>query len=222
MRLNMYNKPKKLSVAIFYDFSLFQEEIAHYLEKETKGSNIEITFYHTMPTLFNAIENDRVNLLFTEFAFLSNNKTWLANSKKFNRLCIERNIKRAILVANQHPYLLRHIIDMKFEATISVDEGLAGIRRIIELIQYRENIPFISKNLMQIVDETDDRQCPLTPKEWEVLYLVAQGCSISDIAGRKNKSNSTVATQKQNAMKKLNLSSNSELIKYMYVTGMME
>ncbi|UHO31039.1 LuxR C-terminal-related transcriptional regulator [Citrobacter rodentium NBRC 105723 = DSM 16636] len=85
-----------------------------------------------------------------------------------------------------------------------------------------ENIPFISKNLMQIVDETDDRQLSPYAKEWEVLYLVAQGCSISDIAGRKNKSNSTVATQKQNAMKKLNLSSNSELIKYMYVTGMME
>lgn len=128
-------------------FRYFRKRSRIILEKETKGSNIEITFYHTMPALFNAIENDRVNLLFTEFAFLSNNKTWLANSKKFNRLCIERNIKRAILVANQHPYLLRHIIDMKFEATISVDEGLAGIRRIIELIQYRENIPFYFKKI---------------------------------------------------------------------------
>ncbi|WP_167519386.1 helix-turn-helix transcriptional regulator [Intestinirhabdus alba] len=218
----MNNKSNKLNVAVFYDFSLFQGVIDHYLKKEIQTSGTEVAFYHTMPTLLAAIEDNQVDLLFTEFAFLSNNKTWLANSKKFNRLCLDRHVKRAVLVANQHPYLLRHIIDMKFEATISVDEGIAGFLKIIELIQHEENIPFISKSLMQIMAETDNQQYPLTPKEWEVLYLVAQGCSISDIADRKNRSNSTVATQKQNAMKKLNLSSNSELIKYMYVTGMME
>lgn len=127
-----------------------------------------------------------------------------------------------MLVTNQHPYLLRHIIDMKFEATLSLSEGTIAFRKAIELLQQPENIPFVSGLLTRNMTNCNDREFPLSPKEWEVLYLVAQGYSISDIAVRKSRAISTVATQKQNAMKKLNLSNNSELIRYMYVSGMME
>jgi two-component system capsular synthesis response regulator RcsB len=218
----MENEAEKLKIAVFYDFSIFHKVISQYLRDKAQTNDVDILFYRSMHTLLTAIASKQVDILFTEFRFLSNNKSWVANSRKFSKLCIEHNVKRVILVANQHPYLLRHIIDMKLEATISLDEGISGFRKIIELTQRQGNIPFVSEALMQSLTEIDSPLLPLSPKEWEVLYLVAQGYSISEIANRKNRANSTVATQKQCAMKKLNLSSNSELMKYMYITGMME
>ncbi|WP_435928695.1 helix-turn-helix transcriptional regulator [Dryocola sp. BD613] len=218
----MKNETRKVKVAVFYNFSIFQKVISRYLKTETQTSGVEIIFYRSMHALLNAIEEDQIDVLFTEFSFLSNNKSWIAISKKFSRSCIVHHVKRVMLVANQHPYLLRHIVDMKFEATISLNEGIAGFRNIINIIRSEGKTPFVSEELLQQLAETDNREFPLSPKEWEVLYLVAQGYSISEIADRKNRANSTVATQKQSAMKKLNLASNSELIKYMYVTGMME
>lgn len=218
----MKNKNCKIKVAVFYNFSIFQKVIGHYLKTETQASGVEVIFYRSAQALLSALEHDHIDILFTEFTFLSNNKSWLAISKNFSRLCINHNVKRVMLVANQHPYLLRHIVDMKFEATISIDEVIASFRDIIATVQQPEKIPFVSEKLRQKLAEIDVRDFPLSPKEWEVLYLVAKGCSISEIADRKNRANSTVATQKQSAMQKLNLSSNSELIKYMYVTGMME
>ncbi|RWR02346.1 hypothetical protein ED28_08170 [[Pantoea] beijingensis] len=215
-------KDGKLKVAVFYDFSIFQKVIIHYLKVETKVSNVDVLFYRSMHTLLTAIDDGQVDVLFTEFTFLSNNKSWSVDSKKFSRLCLDHNVKRVMVVANQHPYLLRHIVDMKFEATIGLNEGIAGFRNILEMASLQKKIPSVSEKLMQNLIKTDKRKYPLSPKESEVLYLVAQGYSISEIADRKNRSKSTVATQKQSAMKKLNLSSNSELIRYMYVTGMME
>jgi two-component system, NarL family, captular synthesis response regulator RcsB len=55
---------------------------------------------------------------------------------------------------------------------------------------------------------------PLTAKEVEVLRLYGLGLSLTEIAARFNRSVSTVATQKANAMRKLGLHTHAELIRY--------
>ena len=62
----------------------------------------------------------------------------------------------------------------------------------------------------------------LSAREWEVLHLIVEGFSTTEIARHRNRSVSTIATQKHNAMKKLNLSNHSELIKYVQAVGKME
>ncbi|TFZ50994.1 response regulator transcription factor [Serratia proteamaculans] len=54
----------------------------------------------------------------------------------------------------------------------------------------------------------------LTGKELEVIRLLASGISLVQIAKMKNRSVSTVATHKYNAMRKLDIHSNAELIRY--------
>ncbi|WP_413506950.1 LuxR C-terminal-related transcriptional regulator [Serratia proteamaculans] len=54
----------------------------------------------------------------------------------------------------------------------------------------------------------------LTNKELEVVRLLASGISLVQIAKMKNRSVSTVATHKYNAMRKLGLHSNADLIRY--------
>ncbi|MCZ5806281.1 response regulator transcription factor [Enterobacter hormaechei] len=55
-----------------------------------------------------------------------------------------------------------------------------------------------------------------------MLHLIVEGFSTTEIARHRNRSVSTIATQKHNAMKKLNLSNHSELIKYVQAVGKME
>lgn len=59
-----------------------------------------------------------------------------------------------------------------------------------------------------------DRSNILTPSETEIIRLFALGYSLINIAKFRKRSVSTVATQKYNAMRKLHLNSNTDLIKY--------
>ncbi len=61
----------------------------------------------------------------------------------------------------------------------------------------------------------------LTCSELEVIRLFAMGYSLTEIAQNRKRSVSTVATQKYNAMRKLLLSSNTDLIKYVYSQNML-
>ncbi|UIL54927.1 response regulator transcription factor (plasmid) [Pantoea agglomerans] len=56
----------------------------------------------------------------------------------------------------------------------------------------------------------------LSPSENEIIRLFAMGYSLMDIAKIRKRSVSTIATQKYNAMRKLQLHSNTDLIKYVF------
>ena len=54
----------------------------------------------------------------------------------------------------------------------------------------------------------------LSPKELEVVRMFAQGLSVTEIARRLHRSVATIGTQKQSAMRKLNIETNAELLRY--------
>jgi len=60
----------------------------------------------------------------------------------------------------------------------------------------------------------------LTISELEVVRLFVSGFSLSDICERLSRTPSTVSTHKNNAMRKLGLATDAELIKYAYATGL--
>lgn len=60
----------------------------------------------------------------------------------------------------------------------------------------------------------------LTMSELEVVRLFVGGCSLGDICDRLSRTPSTVSTHKNNAMRKLGLTTDADLIKYAYATGM--
>ena len=63
-------------------------------------------------------------------------------------------------------------------------------------------------------DDPDCSPVPLTPREIEIVRLVAQGKIAKEIASELNLSTHTVYTHRKNIMKKLKLSSASELVLY--------
>ncbi|MBW9334523.1 response regulator transcription factor [Herbaspirillum sp. RU 5E] len=60
----------------------------------------------------------------------------------------------------------------------------------------------------------------LTQSELEVVRLFVEGQSLGEICVRLSRTPSTISTHKNNAMRKLGLSTDAELIKYAYSTGM--
>lgn len=63
---------------------------------------------------------------------------------------------------------------------------------------------------------------PLTPREIEIVKLVVKGLIAKEIADTLNLSPHTVYTHRKKIMKKLNLSTSSELVLYAVNTGIVE
>ncbi len=69
----------------------------------------------------------------------------------------------------------------------------------------------------------EDQNCsptPLSPREVEIVRLIAKGLIAKEIANELNLSTHTIYTHRKNIMKKLNLNSSSELILYALNNGL--
>ncbi len=62
----------------------------------------------------------------------------------------------------------------------------------------------------------------LTPREQEVLILLADGDSNAEIADKLSISPKTVSRHRENIMRKLNLHSRTELVKYAIRKGIIQ
>jgi two-component system capsular synthesis response regulator RcsB len=62
--------------------------------------------------------------------------------------------------------------------------------------------------------DLDERFSRLSPKEHEILRLFVQGQSVNEIARGVNRSVKTISTQKISAMRKLEVTSDQELLAY--------
>jgi len=60
----------------------------------------------------------------------------------------------------------------------------------------------------------DERIASLSPREFEVLRLFAQGHAVSEVAAKLNRSVKTVSSQKTAAIRKLGVNNNQELIAF--------
>ncbi len=71
-------------------------------------------------------------------------------------------------------------------------------------------------------EEEDCRPTPLTPREMEIVRLIAKGLIAKEIANTLNLSTHTVYTHRKNIMRKLELNSSSELVLYAVNNGIVE
>jgi DNA-binding NarL/FixJ family response regulator len=60
----------------------------------------------------------------------------------------------------------------------------------------------------------NDPQQTLSPREWQVLRLIAQGVPLAQIAEQLHLSPKTVTTHKSHLMGKLGIENNADLIRY--------
>lgn len=150
----------------------------------------------TMPVM-NGIEAIR------EIVARKENARILALSMETNRYFVVEALK-----AGASGYLLK-------------DTAIEELREAIEVVCSGETFlprniaTLVVKEYLQCIPEgTSNVYQSLTPREREILQLIADGKSIKEISWQLGTSNKTVETQRQAIMHKLNLFSIAELTKF--------
>lgn len=106
------------------------------------------------------------------------------------------------------------------------DELVLAIRTVCrgEVFLYPTMAKRLVSDFLQRTDEGDSEESysKLTPREQEVLTLIAEGQTNAEIANNLYISVKTVDRHRENIMRKLNMHSRIDLVKYAIKTGLIE
>lgn len=140
-------------------------------------------------------------------------------------LAIRPSVKVIGLSAYSDQYYVRQMMSAGAAGYITKAESAEEIMRAINTV-YRSKkkylCPDIAAQVVDTVFNTTARESSfpkLSQREQQVLHLVAEGCSSSNIAQRLQLASSTVEVHRRNIMHKLNLHSIADLTKYAVRNG---
>ena len=132
------------------------------------------------------------------------------------------NLPIIVLTQIQNSAILQSLIQVGVNGLIlkkSVINELADAIRQI-LLGHRYIGPAVKMLLADAGVSSQGNISPLTPKESEVVRLLASGMSVSEVADYLHRSVKTISTQKKSAMQRLGLHSDSALFQYAKEKGL--
>ena len=131
-----------------------------------------------------------------------------------------RQIKVLMLTTHDEEELVLRCLDAGASAHVQRDvppsQLIVALKTIGEVGKYRGPDPLqkiVSQPVPRSLGQASEREL-LTEREREVLILIAQGCTIKEVACRLRIGIKTVDTHKYKLMRKLDLHNKAELIKY--------
>jgi two-component system, NarL family, response regulator NreC len=133
---------------------------------------------------------------------------------------LDPNIKVLILTMHDEEELVARCLEAGAAGYIIKDAPASQLLYAIEMVKKGERYlsPVVLKQVVagyvknsNVPQTSYDR---LSPREREVLKLLAEGLSVKEIATRLNLSVKTVDVHKTNLMKKIDVHNRTELIKY--------
>lgn len=121
--------------------------------------------------------------------------------------------------------LFRSMLALKIEGLLGKASMANELPEAIDAVSHGK--PFISESvqrtLLQATDYGSDNLVAmqdLSPRELEVIRLLASGISVGAVAAQLNRSKQTVSSQKVNAMRKLGLANDAALFIYLQEHGL--
>ncbi|PRF71556.1 helix-turn-helix transcriptional regulator [Burkholderia multivorans] len=134
-------------------------------------------------------------------------------------------VRIVILLAHENAVLIRSILRGGVTSIISKFDDLGHIVSAIHVCYGGGS--YLSPTIKHAIasdsdDDVESRTFSLTCREAEVLRMFFSGMSISQIAAELRKGKQTISAQKMNAMKKLGLKNDIELIRYSEYLGLSE
>ncbi|KQN63264.1 response regulator [Erwinia sp. E602] len=127
-----------------------------------------------------------------------------------------------LLTSQKNVAILRKACDYGIRAIVSKSDAVEETVLACHHVVSQQDCYFSSSlsHLKAPLAKGNERGNTLTPKELEVVRLFSSGYSLAEIAHRQNRTISTISTQKYNAMRRLGVSTNIELIRYAYAQGL--
>lgn len=172
--------------------------------------------------LLASLANNRTDIVITDFS-LGNENSTLDGFSKLRALSGRfPDVKVVLLTSLGNTAILRKACDYGVRSIVSKSDDIEETLTACHHVMMQSGLYFSSSldYLKAEPGKNYDRGTTLTPKELEVVRLFSSGYSLAEIARRQNRTISTISTQKYNAMRRLGISSNIELIRFAYAQGL--
>ncbi|QHC96576.1 DNA-binding response regulator [Pseudomonas sp. R84] len=126
-------------------------------------------------------------------------------------------VRVLVLTMISNPLILTRLQELGVLAVIQKSQLHVEIEVALKTIAKGKRISGHRTTPTSVLDDgadLDERFSRLSPKEHEILRLFVQGQGVNEIARGLNRSAKTISTQKISAMRKLDVSSDQELLTY--------
>ncbi|NQU33070.1 MAG: response regulator transcription factor [Bacteroidetes bacterium] len=197
-----------MKVVILDDHSLFSEGLGKILEDNFKDLEIDI---------FNSIANLTHGVLDFSSCQLIISDIELPGEDIFTFLTSLKSDypDTPVLIISMHNKLsvIKKCKELNIEGYILKDDHEFIIEGIQEILAGKE---YYSEKVQQTLNILNKQEKLLTPKEEEIIALLAKGKNNRDIAIEIFVSYNTIKTHRKNISRKLQLSSTAEIIQYYY------
>ncbi|MFQ1653996.1 response regulator [Aeromonas veronii] len=171
--------------------------------------------------LFNLLQQYHCDLLITDFS--------MPGDTLCDGMVMIHKVRRdyptlpiIVLTQIQNSAIMQSLIQAGINGLILkksvIDELAEAIRQI--LLGHSYIGPTVQMLLSNVGITDPDKINPLTPKENEVVRLLASGMSVTQVADHLHRSVKTISTQKKSAMLRLGISSDSALFEYAKSSGL--
>ncbi|PNW90685.1 response regulator transcription factor [Burkholderia pseudomallei] len=115
-----------------------------------------------------------------------------------------------------NPAIIHNLISHGISTVLSKSDEIGHIIAAIHASYAKGS--YLSPTIETIVNsghgKSPDGEVQLSPREIEVVRLFTSGLSVNEIANRLKRSKQTISSQKANAMRKLGVNSDIDLLKY--------
>ena len=130
-----------------------------------------------------------------------------------------------VLTMISSPLILTHLQELGVAGVIQkrhlhneIEVALNAVIKGMEYQSYDSPPASLTDNLLTL----NERFATLSPKEHEILRLFVSGQSVSDIARGQNRSTKTISAQKISAMRKLEVTSDQDLITFCLASNLFQ
>ncbi|HHQ4693159.1 TPA: response regulator [Aeromonas veronii] len=176
---------------------------------------------HQVSELFKTLQQHQCNLLITDFS--------MPGDSRSDGLVMLQNLKRSypglsiiVLTQIQNAGILQALLQLGVSGILLkkavISELSDAIRHVLSGQKYLGHSVKMLLAESGMVNPAQSQQ--LTPRESEVVRLLASGMSVSQVAEYLNRSIKTISTQKKSAMQRLGLHSDSALFHYAKEQGL--
>jgi two-component system capsular synthesis response regulator RcsB len=167
--------------------------------------------------LINLLETRRVDLVITDFNMPGDSP--YGDGLKLVEYLTRRfpGVRVLVLTMISNPLILTRLQELGVLAIIQKNRLHNEIETALKAIARGNPVRSYEPPPTSVIDDgadLDERFTRLSPKEHEILRLFVSGMGVSEIARGLNRSAKTISTQKISAMRKLEVSSDQDLLTY--------
>ena len=199
----------------FHKYNMSYDLIASLIQHQMNVRHVYLQHYADPKALLTAAQENNIDLVIINSSCLfDGNFREREIRKMLIDLCSNKKIVTVFFAQNMRAALLKKMLDAGIDVMISSqDTPQELITALTSVIGSSSTETYVSRSVREHLKQ---EYVDLTPKEWEVINLIHKGYSLSEISSQKCRAKSTISTQKRNAMNKLHLRNENELMRFLH------